>query len=116
MKEPGMYDSPFHKPDFSSADEYVEYVRELMRLGKRPFGPTTADELIAVREALPDYTRSQGWMPHRRQLGEMFGLPEDYFDPIDPLSEREQERLLVTLDVDDDFRVAFRSLLMGGAA
>ncbi len=40
----------------------------------------------------------------------------DYFDPIDPLSEREQERLLVTLAKDEDFRVAFRALLMGGSA
>ena len=111
-----MYDSPFRKPDFNSPDEYVEYVREMIRLGRRPFGPTIADELIAVRDALPDITRSQGWMPHRNQLDEMFGLPADYFDPIESLTEREQERLLVTLAKDDDFRVAFRSLLMGGAA
>ncbi len=111
-----MYDSPFRKPDFSCMDEYVEYVREGIRIGKLSFGPTTADELIAVHEALPEYTRSQGWMPHRSQLEEMFGLPADHFDPIEPLTEREQERLLVTLAKDDDFRVALRTLLMGGAA
>ena len=111
-----MYDSPFRKPDFTCAEEYVEYVRELMRLGHRPFGPTTADELIAVHEALPEYTRSQGWMPHHRQLEEMFGLPADYFDPIEPLTEREQERLLVTLANDDEFRAALCALLMGGPA
>lgn len=111
-----MDDSPFRKPDFRSVDEYVEYVREGIRIGKLSFGPTTAEELIAVQEALPEYTRQQGWMPHRSQLEERFGLPEDYFDLIEPLTEREQERLLVTLADDDDFRVAFRALLMGGAA
>jgi hypothetical protein len=111
-----MFDSPFHKPIFASADEYVEYVREGIRFGKLSFGPTTADELIAVLEALPEYTRQQGWMPHRSHLEEMFGLPADYFDPIEPLTEREQERLLVTLANDDDFRVALRSLLLGGPA
>jgi hypothetical protein len=55
-------------------------------------------------------------MPHRSQLEEMFGLPEDYFDPIEPLSDGEQERLLVTLAKDEEFRVALRALLMGGAA
>ena len=111
-----MYDSPFRKPDFTSADDYVEYVREGIRIGKLSFGPTTADELIAVFEALPEYTRSQGWMPHRSQLEERFGLRADYFDPIEPLSEREQDRWLVTLRDDDEFRVAVRNLLTGGSA
>ena len=106
----------FHKPDFDSPQQYVEYVREGIRINKLSFGPTTAEELIAVFEVLPDYTMQQGWMPHRSKLNEMFGLPADYFDPIDPLSEREQERLLVTLAKDDDFRVAFRALLFGGPA
>lgn len=111
-----MCDWPFRKPDFSSAEEFVEYVREGIRTNKESFGPTTAEELIAVYEALPEYTRRKGWMPHRSQLEELFGLPADYFDPIEPLTEREQERLLVTLAKDDDFRLALRALLMGGAA
>ncbi len=104
----------FRKPDFSSADEYVEYVREGIRLGKPSFGPSTADELIAVHEALPVYTKQQGWLDPN--IVRDFGLSADYFNPVDPLTEREQERLLVTLAKDDDFRVAFRALLMGGAA
>lgn len=107
-----MYDSPFRRPDFSSPDDYVEYVRAGIRLGKRSFGPTTADELIAVLDALPDYTRQQGWMPHRDQLEEMFGLPTDYFDPIEPLTGREIDRLLVTLRDNDEFRVAVRCLIL----
>ncbi len=104
----------FRRPDFSSADEFVEYAREVIRLGHRPFGPTTADELIAVYEALPNYTKQQGWLDPN--IVRDFGLPADYFDPIESLSEREQERLLTTLANDDDFRVALRALLLGGAA
>lgn len=102
----------FRRPDFSSPEDYVEYVREGIRLGKLSFGPTTADELIAVHEALPEYTRSQGWMPRRNQLEEMFGLPADYFDPIEPLTEREIDRWLVTLRDNREFRVAVRSLIL----
>lgn len=102
----------FRKPDFSFADEYVEYVREGIRNRKWSFGPTTADELIAVYEALPDYTKQQGWMPHHSQLDEMFGLPADYFDPIEPLSDREIDRLLMTLRDNNHFRVAVHFLIL----
>ena len=46
----------------------------------------------------------------------MLGIDRTIGQPVEPLTEREQERLLVTLADDDDFRVAFRALLMGGAA
>ena len=103
----------FRHLDFSCPDDYVEYVREGIRIGKLSFGPSNADELIAVFEALPEFTKTHYLCPN---LVRDFGLPADYFDPVEPLSEREQERLLVTLANDDDFRVALRTLLLGGSA
>lgn len=101
------------KPDFTSADEYVEYVREGIRIGKLSFGPSNADELIAVFEALPEYTRLHYFCPN---LVRDVGLPADYFDPIEPLGDREMDRLLVTLRDDHDFRAAVGNLLLGGTA
>ncbi len=104
----------FRKPDFRSTDEYVEYVREEIRLGYRPCGPTSVDELIAVHEALPDYAKQQGWLG--KNMVRDFGLPADYFDPIEPLSDRKREQLLLTIRDDDEFRLALRFLILGGTA
>lgn len=103
----------FRHLHFNCPDDYVEYVREGIRIGQRSFGPNNAEELIAVFEALPEYTRQHYLNPN---LVRDFGLPADYFDPIEPLTEREQDRLLVTLRDDEDFRVAVRNLLTGGSA
>ena len=99
--------------DFHGPDEYVEHVATCLASGHEPFAPATIAELHAALDQWPEYARR--WLPSADEC-ELLGIDHTIGQPVEPLSEREQERLLVTLAKDDDFRVALRSLLMGGAA
>jgi hypothetical protein len=99
--------------DFHDPEEYVDHVATCLASGHEPFAPATIAELHAALDQWPEYARR--WLPAADEC-ERLGIDQTIGQTVEQLSEREQERLLVTLANDDDFRVAFRSLLMGGAA
>lgn len=101
------------RPDFHGPDDFVEHVATCLASGHEPFAPATLSELHAALEQWPEYARR--WLPSAEEC-ELLGIDSTIGQPVEPLTEREQERLFVTLAKDDDFRVAFRALLMGGAA
>ena len=101
------------RPDFHGPDDFLNHVAECLSSGREPFAPATISELHATLEQWPKYARR--WLPSAAECVRL-GIDHTVGQPVEPLSEREQEKLLVTLAKDDDFRVAFRSLLMGGAA
>lgn len=101
------------RPDFHGSDDYLDYVAECLASGHTPHAPATIEELHAALDQWPEYARR--WLPSAEEC-ELLGIDHTIGQPTPSLSEREQELLLVTLAKDDDFRVALRSLLMGGAA
>ena len=100
------------RPSFHGPDDYVEHVATCLASGHKPFAPATIAELHAALDQWPEYARR--WLPPAEDC-ELLGIDHRIGQSVKPLSEREQERFLVTLANDDDFRVAFRALLMGGA-
>ena len=98
------------RPEFHGPDDYVEHVKKCLESACEPFDPATIAELQAVLERLPEYARR--WLPNADECSKL-GIDPTIGQPVESLSELEQERLLVTLAKDDDFRVAFRALLMG---
>ena len=101
------------RPDFHGPDDFVEHVAECLASRREPFAPATIDELHAALDQWPAYARR--WLPPAKDC-ELLGIDHTIGQPVEPLSEREQERLLVTLAKVNDFRIAFRTLLMGGPA
>ena len=101
------------RPQFEGPNQFLEHVLDCLAAGREPFPPATLDELLIVFESRPEYARR--WLPPADECKRL-GIDPHIGQPVEPLSEREQERLLVTLANDDDFRVALRTLLMGGAA
>lgn len=99
--------------DFHDPDDYLDHVADCLASGHEPFAPATIAELHAALDQWPQYARR--WLPSAEEC-ELLGIDHTIGQSVEPLTEREQERLLVTLAKDDDFRVALRSLLMGGAA
>lgn len=90
-----------------SPEAYCNHVEHYLSLGYEPCAPSTVEELHAALERWPDYARR--WLPSEAdciRLG--IGLP------VTPLTELEQERLLITLRDDVEFRLAFRALLIEG--
>jgi hypothetical protein len=98
---------------FQSPGDYAHYVSCCISEGVEPLPPATVAELKAALENRPDYARR--WLPPENECKRL-GIDYAAGLPVEPLTEREQERLLVTLAADEDFRVALRALLMGGAA
>ena len=96
-----------------SPEAYCNHVEHWLSIGYDPCPPMTVAELHAALERWPDYARR--WLPAEADCIRL-GIDPTIDQPVEPLTEREQERLLVTLANDDDFRVAFNSLLMGGSA
>ena len=108
-----MSNSITPRRDFHGPDDYVEHVATCLASGHEPFAPATIEELHAALEQWPEYARR--WLPPADEC-ELLGIDHTIGQPVEQLTEHEQERLLVTLAKDDDFRVALRALLMGGAA
>ena len=101
------------RPDFHGPDDYVEHVAMCLASGQEPFAPATIEELHAARERWPEYARR--WLPSAEECVRI-GIDHTIGQTIEPLSERAQDRLLVTLRDDFKFRVAVRNLLIGGPA
>ena len=99
------------RPDIHGPDDFVKHVADCLASGHDPFAPATIAELHSALERWPEYARR--WLPSADEC-ERLGIDHTIGQPVEPLTEKEQEKLLVTLASDDDFRVAFRSLLMGG--
>jgi hypothetical protein len=101
------------RPEFHGPDDFVEHVAMCLASGYEPFDPATIAELHAALERWPEYARR--WLPNAAECSKL-GIDPTIGQAVEPLSEREQERSLVTLAKDCDFRLAFRSLLFGGKA
>lgn len=96
-----------------SPEAYCNHVEHYLSLGYDPCPPSTVVELHAALERWPEYARR--WLPPAEEC-ERLGIDGTIGQRIEPLSEREQDRWLVTLRDDDEFRVAVRNLLTGGPA
>lgn len=100
------------RPQFEGPNQYLQHVLDCLATGHEPFAPVTLEELRIVFDERPEFARR--WLPPADEC-ERLGIDPKIGQPVEPLTEREQERFLVTLANDDDFRVALRTLLLGGA-
>ena len=100
------------RPHFNSADEYIQYVDDVLAAGKTPYEPATRAELEAVVERFPDYARR--WLPSSDSLA-LIGLPAHFGRDIEPFSELFRERMLVTLQNDEEFCLALGHLADKGS-
>lgn len=101
------------RPQFEGPSQYLEHVLDSLASGSEPFAPATLDELRIALESRPEYARR--WLPPADECTRL-GIDPHIGQPVEPLSEREQERLFLTLANDDDFRVALRTSLRGPVA
>jgi len=101
------------RPDFNGPHHYVEHVVACLAAGYEPLAPETIEELNAALEQLPEFARR--WLPPTDECDRL-GIDRDIGQSIEPLSEAEQDRLLVTLRDNDLFRAAIRSLILGKVA
>lgn len=101
------------RPDFHGPDDYLGHVATCRASGHEPFAPATVEELHAALEQWPDFARR--WLPPAEEC-EQLGIDDTIGQPVDPLTEREQTRLLTTLRDDREFRDAMRFLIVGGPA
>lgn len=101
------------RPDFQDPDDYLEHVATCRASGHEPFAPATIEELHAALAQWPEYARR--WLPTVEEC-ERLGIDHTIGQPVEPLSEREQARLLTTLRDDREFCDAMRFLIVGGPA
>lgn len=99
------------RPEFNSPDDFVNHVSECLSSGQDPCPPSTVQELLAALEDFPLFARQ--WLPSSDECKRL-GIDPDIGASVEPLSEREQERWLVTLRDDEEFRLAMRSLITEG--
>lgn len=104
-------DSNTLRPEFNGPDEFVKYLSTCLYSGTEPFPPNTVDELLAALELWPEFSRR--WLPSPDDCRRL-GIDPEIGRPVELLTEREQERWLVTLRDDEDFLLAMRSLILGG--
>ncbi len=100
------------RPQFEGPIQFLEQFLDCLAGGQEPVPPATVEELRIALNERPDFARR--WLPPDDEC-ERLGIDPHIGEPVKLLNEREQERLLVTLRDDDDFRVALRTLLMRGA-
>jgi hypothetical protein len=99
------------RPRFNSADEYAEYVGNVLAAGKTPIEPATREELEAVIDQFPEYATR--WLPSPDNLA-LINLPAHFGRDVEPFGELYRERLLVTLQADDEFCLALAHLVNRG--
>ncbi len=102
-----------NSPGWESPQAFCRHVAHYLSLGWEPCPPSTVEELNAALECWPEYARR--WLPSEAECL-LAGIDRSIGLPVEPLSEREQERLLVTLRDDLEFRLAVRAILLGGTA
>ncbi len=91
----------FHRTESTAIEPYLQECRRDVKAGRRPKQPRTNSQLKAafqagistIKPAPGEYPDASGWI-----------------DPA-PLTERQQERLLLTLLKDKTFRNAFNAVL-----
>jgi hypothetical protein len=113
MKESKRMNSISPRPDFEGPPQYVDHVADCIASGYEAFAPATIAELHAVLEAFPDFARR--WLPPFDEC-ERLGIDHTIGQPVEPLSDREFERLLLKLHTDPDARLALNTVLMGRTA
>lgn len=101
------------RPEFEGPPQYVDHVAVCLASGHEPFSPATLDELHAALESFPDFARR--WLPPVEEC-ERLGVNHTIGQPVEPLSDREFERLLLKLHTDPDARLALNTVLMGRTA
>lgn len=94
-----------------SPETYCNDVGHWLSIGWEPCVPSTVEELHAGLERWTEYARR--WRPSEADCVRL-GIDPTIGRPVTPMAEREQERLLITLRDDVEFRLAFRALLVGG--
>ena len=97
------------RPEFHGPDDYVEHVAACLSSGYEPFEPATIAELHAAIEQWPDYARR--WLPTADECSKL-GIDPAIGQMVEPLTDGEQDRLLLTLRDNDEFRVAVCSLIL----
>ena len=96
-----------------SPEAYCDHVAHYLAIDYEPCAPSTVEELHAALERWPDYARR--WLPSEADCIRL-GIDRTIGLKVAPLTEHEQDRILMTLRDDDEFRVAVRNLLLGGTA
>ncbi len=94
-----------------SPEAYCRHVEHYFSIGYEPCPPSTAEELNAALDRWPEYFRR--FLPPEADCIRL-GIERTIGLPVSPLTEREQERLLITIRDDGEFRAALRALIMGG--
>ncbi len=101
------------RPDFHGPDDYVYHVATCRASGHESFAPATIAELHAALDQWPEYARR--WLPPADEC-ERLGIDHTIRQSVEPLSDREFERLLLKLHTDPDARLALNTVLMGRTA
>lgn len=96
------------RPRFAGPADYIRHVRQARALGRDPWPPTTREEFVVIADEFPDLARR--YRPPTESL-RILHLPDHYGQPVEPLPELWQERFLITLRDDPDFRAAVRAVL-----
>lgn len=98
----------FDCPRYLCAADYIHDVRWAVRNGREIWPPATRAELEALIEEFPAIGRR--YLPDAETLLRM-GLPEHFGREVDRWSDLEQDRFLLTVQEDDQFREALKTLL-----
>jgi hypothetical protein len=108
------YYTGFERPHFPTAGLWLEDYRAAKAEGRRPWEPTTREELILADDEKLLLLNPQ-WLPGRQGL-RLLGLPDAFGRQPRPWTERSQERFLATLHQDPEFLAAVRVLIGGQRA
>jgi hypothetical protein len=101
---------PGERPNFASPSDYVAHVAAHQLQGSRRFfEPATVAELKAAVDAFPHL--APFLLPPPSTL-ELMGLPR-WFGRVQPFGDLFKERLVTSIQDDDDFRLALLAALRG---
>ena len=96
------------RPDFRSAEHWLDHFEKCRKAGGNPWEPATRDELLLAEECGLLKIHPE-WIPGPEGL-RLLELPRD-FGRRKAFPEEWQERFLFTISEDVDFRDALRALL-----
>lgn len=101
------------RPDFEGPPQSLDHVADCLASGHEPFAPATIAELHAALDQWPEYARR--WLRSADEC-ERLGIKPTVGQPVEPLSDREFERLLLKLRDNPDARLALNTVLTGRVA
>lgn len=94
----------FTRPEFPSAESFIESYRWAVENGREPWPPESRDEYLALSREFPSHAKR--FRPSADDIARL-GLPRNYGLPILPFGPEFRERLFATAEVDPQWARAF---------